>query len=112
MMTSRRTFLTWIAKGGLLLGFAGATGIALRFLDPPITSPRPAPVPVGPTSVLQPGERRWLPEARAWLIRDDSGYHALSAICPHLGCALRAAATTGFVCPCHGSRFAENGALL
>ena len=33
--------------------------------------------------------------------------------CPHLGCALQwNAAERSWDCPCHGSRFAENGALL
>ena len=46
--------------------------------------------------------------------RDDSGLlHMVSALCPHSGC------TVGFndaektwECPCHGSRFATDGALL
>jgi Rieske Fe-S protein len=43
----------------------------------------------------------------------DGLLHLVSAVCPHLGC------TVGFndaektwECPCHGSRFATDGALL
>ena len=33
--------------------------------------------------------------------------------CPHMGCALKYnAAERSWDCPCHGSRFAEDGALI
>ena len=50
---------------------------------------------------------------QAWLVRNAEGFYALKAVCPHLGCKPDwQAATQGFQCPCHGSRFAADGALL
>jgi cytochrome b6-f complex iron-sulfur subunit len=40
-------------------------------------------------------------------------YHALSLVCTHLGCLVNWVPEAGeFQCPCHGSRFDPNGAVL
>lgn len=48
------------------------------------------------------------------LYRDDCGeLHALSATCTHLGCLVGwSSADRTWECPCHGSRFTAEGALL
>jgi cytochrome b6-f complex iron-sulfur subunit len=46
--------------------------------------------------------------ARAWLCRDDLGFYAVDAACPHLG-SLARPDDEGFACPCHGSVFSERG---
>lgn len=44
---------------------------------------------------------------------DDGGLHAMSAACTHLGCAVNwNPAERSWDCPCHGSRFAAEGAVL
>ncbi|HYH29647.1 MAG TPA: FAD-dependent oxidoreductase [Pseudonocardia sp.] len=44
---------------------------------------------------------------------DDGGLHAVSMRCTHLGCLVRFnAAETSWDCPCHGSRFDVDGAVL
>jgi nitrite reductase/ring-hydroxylating ferredoxin subunit len=40
--------------------------------------------------------------------RDAAGTYAVSTICTHLGCVVKANAE-GFECPCHGSKFAADG---
>lgn len=46
----------------------------------------------------------------AYLIREGEGHQALSARCPHLGCAVHFdSASDRFRCPCHGSVFARSG---
>jgi Rieske Fe-S protein len=44
------------------------------------------------------------------LFRDAQGVHALSTICTHLGCVVKSGAE-GFECPCHGSRYAQDGTV-
>lgn len=56
---------------------------------------------------------------RVWLIRQEEGEPsettkvlALSSICPHTGCQVRCLPElTGFFCPCHQAKFAEDGAM-
>lgn len=51
---------------------------------------------------------------RLAVFRDDQGaLHALSPICPHLGCHVHFnAAEKTWDCPCHGSRFTTDGTVL
>ncbi|HEY0254681.1 MAG TPA: Rieske 2Fe-2S domain-containing protein [Kofleriaceae bacterium] len=49
----------------------------------------------------------------AWLRRDKDKVTALSAICPHLGCAVGFdPAAKQFLCPCHNSKWSDGGALV
>ncbi|HLU48470.1 MAG TPA: Rieske (2Fe-2S) protein [Planctomycetota bacterium] len=40
--------------------------------------------------------------------REDGNFQALSATCTHLGCRVRPD-RSGYRCPCHGSRYDEDG---
>ena len=43
----------------------------------------------------------------------DGQLKVLSAICPHLGCSISwQSAQDGFVCPCHGGKFAPDGTRI
>jgi Rieske Fe-S protein len=44
------------------------------------------------------------------LFRDGEGVWAVSTICTHLGCVIKSG-PEGFECPCHGSRFAQDGSV-
>jgi menaquinol-cytochrome c reductase iron-sulfur subunit len=50
----------------------------------------------------------------AFLNKDAQGnVYALSNICKHLGCPVNwNAGMTGYLCPCHGATYAENGKVL
>ena len=58
-----------------------------------------------------PAGEPFVPPGRAVAVfRDADGVYAISTICTHLGCIVKATAQ-GFECPCHGSRFKANGAV-
>ncbi len=65
-------------------------------------------VPRGEARVLRRGTRR------TGVYRDENGaVHAVSLRCTHLGCLLRFnGAERSWDCPCHGSRFDVDGAVL
>jgi cytochrome b6-f complex iron-sulfur subunit len=95
------------------LGLAGVLGLGavMKFLGY-------QPAPVNPTrfTLKAPqdypaGSATSLPEARAWLFRDEQGLYAISAVCTHLGCAVNFAKDQ-FECPCHGSRYNAAGYVL
>lgn len=51
------------------------------------------------------------PLGSVWLVRKGNDVRALSATCPHLGCAIDLAGDKkAFACPCHTSSFALEGA--
>lgn len=58
-----------------------------------------------------PAGEAFVPAGRSVaLFRDGEGVHAISTVCTHLGCIVKPTAQ-GFECPCHGSRFAKDGAV-
>ncbi len=89
-----------LALGGLIkyLGYPTAPTSATRFtLDAPAT--------------YAIGTATFVPQAHAYLVRDEAGLYALSALCTHLGCTINAAPQR-FNCPCHGSQFDRTGRVL
>ena len=45
------------------------------------------------------------------LLADGKTVQALSAVCPHLGCAVDTRKEGGYMCPCHNSLFTEAGEI-
>lgn len=59
-----------------------------------------------------PPNTAFVPPGRSVAIfRDAEGVYAISTVCTHLGCIVRAG-TDGFECPCHGSRFGPDGTVI
>ena len=107
----RRDFLGLAAlwSAGLTLLFAAIGSARL---------PRAAVVPtpsrkfrVTLPETLAPG-LPFLPPGRAVAVmRDPQGVYAVSRVCTHLGCIVKPE-RDGFSCPCHGSQFAADGAVV
>jgi len=54
------------------------------------------------------GIKELFEEERVVLVREKQGIAAISVVCTHLGCTIRAS-DAGFECPCHGSQFDNDG---
>ena len=69
------------------------------------------PIVAGNVSAISVGSLKVFDNAV--LGRDAGGLYAMSAVCTHQGCPVDASgsAIAGLVCPCHGSRFDQNGAV-
>lgn len=96
----------WSAAGAMLFALLGS----LRLPKAAIVAPPSKGFGVTLPDSLPPGEP-YIPPGRAVAVfRDDQGVYAISTICTHLGCVVKAN-PEGFECPCHGSRFARDGAV-
>ena len=122
--SSRRSF---IVKVGTAVGAAGLAvqgGILVRSLVPNVSYDPPARIKVGPPESFADGFT-FLHGQRLFIHRDGKSFRALSAVCTHLGCTVRAESflepdpadrdgkrqkqAWRFACPCHGSRYDADG---
>lgn len=97
----------------LSLAASGLVGVGLiaRFLGYEEPPPAPQRYTLGAPGEYPIGTVVPIPEARIVLGRDEVGFYALSIICTHLGCTV--VQSGGILeCPCHGSRFTNQGLVL
>jgi len=95
------------------LGLTGALtsyGL-LRFLGYQSSPPTPTQFTLKSPREYARGSVTAVPEARAYIGRDDNGLFAISAVCTHLGCTVNQS-DDGYACPCHGSKFNAGGYVL
>ena len=60
--------------------------------------------------VVDEVSEKYKDDYRVWIVREQEGFYALSAICTHLGCTPRwLGPENKFKCPCHGSGFRRTG---
>ncbi|NJD38756.1 MAG: ubiquinol-cytochrome c reductase iron-sulfur subunit [Geobacter sp.] len=100
---TRRTFITTLIA--LPLALAGIW----RFLTPKALK-KPALLRVAPHEIPVGGALVFRQE-RIAIMREGTDYRALSLVCTHLGCTV-SVLPEGMICPCHGSRFDRQGAVL
>ncbi len=108
---SRKEFLVLAEKTLLAAcGLLGLGGLA-RYLS---YQSEPSPLKrfdLGTSDAYPLGSRTVIQQAHAILLHTQAGFLAFSLVCPHLGCTVTADKDT-FSCPCHGSKFDENGAVI
>lgn len=121
---NRREFLIRLGTGAGIAALAGQAVASLRSLVPNVSYDAPTTVKVGAPAEFPDG-LKFLPDLRLFVFREGNTFHAISAVCTHLGCTVRAEAlsqpaekvvegrplrlTHRFLCPCHGSEYAGDG---
>ena len=122
--TDRRDFLLRLGAGAGVAAITVQAGASLRSLVPNVSYDAPTTVKLGPPSDFPDG-LKLLPDERVLVFREGNTFHAISAVCTHLGCTVRAEAlaspqsvdaggapirvTHRFLCPCHGSEYKGDG---
>ena len=106
----RRDFLGLAGLGAFVTAIVASVGGMLS-----LVFPRAFPEPSKRYKIGYPGEMRvgetMTPSGRnVFISRQAEGFYAISAICTHLGCIVKREGQ-GFICPCHGSIFDEEGAV-
>jgi cytochrome b6-f complex iron-sulfur subunit len=122
--TDRRDFLLKLGAGAGVAALTAQTAASLRSLVPNVSYESPTTLKLGPP-VDFPDGIKFLPDERLFVFRQGNTFHAVSAVCTHLGCTVRAEAlsnaqtvesgggelrlTHRFLCPCHGSEYKGDG---
>ena len=120
----RREFLLKLGTGAGVVAITGQGVASLRSLVPNVSYDAPTTVKLGPAREFPDG-LKFLPDERLFVFRQGNTFHAISAVCTHLGCTVRAEAlsqpqtstvegqplrmTHRFMCPCHGSQYSGDG---
>ena len=123
----RRDFLVKLGIGAGGVGIGTQAAASLRSLLPNVSYDAPTTVKVGPPADFPDG-MKFLPDQRLFVFREGKVFHAVSAVCTHLGCTVRAEAlpqpatmdvggaplrvTHRFACPCHGSKYTGDGQVV
>ena len=126
-MTDRREFLIKAGIGAGVAGIGIQSAASLRSLLPNVSYDAPTTVKLGQPMDFPDG-LKFLPDERLFVFREGKTFHAISAVCTHLGCTVRAEAlsqpevkeiggaplrlTHRFLCPCHGSRYTGDGGAV
>ncbi len=109
---SRRNLLSLGASFSILGMFGAVTLAIVRMLFPRVLFEPATAFKAGLPKDYIPGavDDRWIKSQRVWVIRTDTGFYALIAICTHLGCTPRwLGPENKFKCPCHGSGYTKDG---
>lgn len=106
--STRRLFLAGLWTFGTTL-FLFVIG-AFRFLIPNVDYGRPAKFRAGEPDDYPDGIATFLPDEKVYIVREGDKFLAISAVCTHLGCTVRSDGEGGgYTCPCHGSKFRQDG---
>ncbi|GAB4504886.1 MAG: hypothetical protein Fur0043_18810 [Anaerolineales bacterium] len=110
--SSRRDFLKLTANA--LFGLAGLLGLSglVRFLGYQSDPAPPTEFDLGTAADFPPGSSPiFRTDIPAVIYNTEGIFTAYSLTCTHLGCMVETDGQ-GFTCPCHGSRFGADGAVL
>jgi cytochrome b6-f complex iron-sulfur subunit len=109
---TRREFLWYAWASSLALFMVGSGGATLAYMYPRFKAGEFGGVfDMGPADSYEEGQVAHNREGKFFLIRLGDDFKALFQVCTHLGCLVRDT-EDGYSCPCHGSKFAENGRLI
>lgn len=120
----RRSFLSKITLGLFAVGLAGQGWTYMRSLVPNILYEPPRKFKIGLPQELAEGVN-FIKSRRVFIIRANRQFSCISAKCTHLGCTVKHVSLAHpetirsggeeltvdheFHCPCHGSKFRQNG---
>ena len=108
---SRRDFLNLFTN--IMFGLAGLLGLSglVRFLSYQPDVGQPTEFNLGDMTNFPPGSNTYRADIPALICNRAGEFVAYSLVCTHLGCTLERDGED-LSCPCHGSRFDQEGQVL
>jgi cytochrome b6-f complex iron-sulfur subunit len=107
----RRDFLGLAALGSMAAAMLLSLFGMLKLPKAAVTASPSKKFNVALPENLAAGEAFIPPGRNVAVFRDEEGVHAISTVCTHLGCIVKAN-PNGFECPCHGSGFQRDGTVV
>lgn len=113
-LLTRRYFLEIIGGGAIGVAAVGGVALTAQFLSPNVLLEPALKFKAGSVENFPPASVTLNKEQKVFIVRAREGYfYALSAVCPHLGCIANWKGEEGIIaCPCHGSKFDQEGRVL
>ena len=107
---SRREMLSFIGGGTFFSLIAVSFAATIRFLFPKALYEPPSYFTADKPEYYPKGSVTLMPEHKTYIIHDEKGLYAMSAVCTHLGCTVNWVNNDlEYQCPCHGSVYNQEG---
>ncbi len=108
---SRRDFLGLASIGAVILSLLTFFAGIFRMTKADVHYEESKKFKIGKPENFPMGTIKKLEDKRVHIFSDESGFHAITSVCTHLGC-LVALSDKGFQCPCHGSKYDRDGRVI
>lgn len=113
LVTTRREFLNEAAAAALGIAAVGSMIVTYGYLSPNVLFEPPTTFRAGSPDLYAPNSVTFLEDQQVYVVRNESGFYAVSAVCTHLGCVTQWKPELGLIaCPCHGSKFKADGTKI
>lgn len=110
---SRRDFFNEVAIAALGVAGLGAAVVTYRYLSPNVLFEPPTTFRAGNPDLYPVNSVTYISDQQVYIVRTNAGFYAVSAVCTHLGCITEWKPEANQIqCPCHGSKFREDGTKI
>ena len=110
---TRRDFLNEATSGALGIAGLGSAVVLYQFFSPNVLFEAPSSFRAGKPDLYPANSVSFLLEQQVYIVRMPQGFYAVSAVCTHLGCVTQYKQETSQIeCPCHGSKFKQDGTKI
>src|ERR1700687_3404414 len=108
-----RDFLNGITMGALGIAGLGSVAVTYQFFSPNVLFEPSPTFRAGNPDLYPVHSVTFLQEQQVYIVRMAGGFYAVSAVCTHLGCITAWHPEHELIeCPCHGSKFKDDGAKV
>jgi cytochrome b6-f complex iron-sulfur subunit len=110
---TRRDFLNEVTASALGIAGLGSAVVMYQYFSPNVLFEPPSSFRAGKPDLFPLTSVTFLQEQQVYIVRMPEGFYAVSAVCTHLGCITQWKPEDGQIaCPCHGSKFKQDGAKI